>query len=77
MKIKSDREGEWDSLEDYLCNQLPQSITRDYYSDDTHHVITELIDSVTKSNIILTKLLEDLPIDKINKYLGTNFEEVE
>lgn len=77
MRVRSSKEGEWDSLEDYLCNKLPQNIKRDYYSDDEYHIVTELMDSVNVSNRILTKLLKDMPLDKINKYLETNFEEVE
>ena len=44
--------------------------------EDMGDYVSEAYDQINNLTRVLTNILKDMPLDKINKYLETSFEEV-
>lgn len=76
MKVKYKesyyREQELD-IEEAITKEINSRVEIRYDSED---YIYELANSISTLENIITNMLKDMSLDKINKYLETNFEEV-
>ena len=79
MRIKSkDCKSKEEVLE--LENAIERNLSKTKYVDtyeDMSDYVSEAYDQINNLTRVLTNILKDMPLDKINKYLDTNFEEVE
>ena len=79
MRIKSkDCRSKEEALE--LEKAIERNLSKTNYVDtykDMGDYVSEAYDQINNLTRVLTNILKDMPLDKINKYLGTNFEEVE
>ncbi len=79
MRIKSkDCRSKEEVLE--LENAIERNLSKTRYVDtyeDMGDYVSEAYDQINNLTRVLTNILKDMPLDKINKYLGTNFEEAE
>ncbi len=66
----------WHNKEDYLEEAIRETIDNRTESRDSEDYVYEVANRIGTLENIIINILKDLPIDKINKYLETNFEEV-